>query len=256
MRNLTSLITALCLSCATVLVGCATTGDDVTNASNDEASAPGSFDLWQATDGQWHFHLVSGNKRILLASEAYTSRTGAINGVLSVLDNGVDPAMYELEPAAHGYLLHLVSANHETIGFTEVYSTKSNATRAIGSCVRAVTSYLDKVETNTKSSRVQIDVGPTGQFRFNVYAKNGQIVLSSEQYKTEAAAWNGAIAVQEAEHDTKDYAIETATDGRYYFTVTADNGQIVGVSQLYTSRESAAAGVASVQTTLAQLDIL
>jgi uncharacterized protein YegP (UPF0339 family) len=256
MRNLNSLITAIALTLSTVLVGCASTGGDVTDASNDEASAPGSFDLWQATDGQWHFHLVSGNKRTLLTSEAYTSRTGALNGVLSVMNNGIDPSMYQVVPAAHGYLLHLVAGNNEIIGFTQAYSTKSNATRAIGSCVRAVTSYLDKIEANTTGARGEIEVGPTGEYHFDIFAKNGQVVLSSEHYTTEAAAWNGEFAVQDAAADAANFSILTSANGRFYFNLNASNGQIVGTSQMYGTREAASAGIASVQGTLATLALL
>lgn len=138
--RLHSLLAALVLSTAT-LAGCAASDDGIAS-TDDDSTLPGSFDLWQSADG-WHFHLVAGNKQILLASEGYTSRTAALSGVLSVMNNGVDPSMYQILPAAHGYLLHLVAGNNEIIGFTETYSTKSSAKRAIGSCVRAVTTYLD-----------------------------------------------------------------------------------------------------------------
>lgn len=255
MRRLHSLLTALVLSTAT-LAGCAAGGsDDSIVSTDDESTLPGSFDLWQSADG-WHFHLVAGNKRILLASEAYSTRTGALAGVLSVMNNGVDPSMYEVLPAAHGYLLHLVAANNEVIGFTETYSTKSNATRAIGACVRAVTTYLDKVEANSTGARVEVAAGASGQFHFNLFAKNGEIVLSSEAYTTEAAAWNGAFAVQDAAAVATNFAVKTATDGRFYFTLSAENGQIVGTSQMYTSKQSAQSAIASVQALLKGMDLI
>jgi len=255
MRSFHSLLTALVLSTAT-LAGCAAGGpDDGIASTDDESSLPGSFDLWQSADG-WHFHLVAGNKRILLASEAYGSRTAALGGVLSVINNGVDPSQYQVLPAAHGYLLHLVAGNNAVIGFTQTYSTKSSATRAIGSCVRAVTTYLDQVEANTSGARVEVGAGATGTFHFNLFAQNGQIVLSSEAYSSEAAAWNGAFAVQDAAQVATNFAIKTGSDGRFYFTLTADNGQVVGVSQMYTTKESALAGVASVQSLLKSMDLI
>ena len=254
MRRLHSLVTALVLATAT-LSGCISGSDDSTASIDGESSLPGSIDLWQSSDG-WHFHVVAGNKRILLASEAYSSRTAALNGVLSTLNNGVDPASYQVTPAAHGYLLHLVAANNEIIGFTESYSTKSSATRAIGACVRAVTSYLDQVQANTTGARVQVDAGAGTTFHWNLFAKNGEIVLSSEAYSSEAAAWNGAFAVQDASAVATNFAIKTASDGRFYFTLTAENGQVVGVSQMYTTKESAQAGIAAVQTLLHGMDLI
>ena len=255
MRSFHSLLAALVLSTAT-LAGCAAGGtDDSIQSTDDQSTLPGSFDLWQSSDG-WHFHLVAGNKRILLTSEAYASRTSALNGVLSVINNGVDPSMYQVLPAAHGYLLHLVAGNNEVIGFTQTYSTKSSATRAIGSCVRAVTTYLDEVQANASGRRVEVAAGASGTYHFNLFAQNGQVVLSSEAYASEAAAWNGAFAVQDASLVATNFAIKTATDGRFYFTLTADNGQIVGMSQMYTTKESAQTGITAVQSLLRGMDLI
>jgi uncharacterized protein YegP (UPF0339 family) len=255
MRRLNYLLAALVLSTAS-LAGCAAGGsDDSIVSTDDQSTLPGSFDLWQSADG-WHFHLVAGNKQILLASEAYSSRTSALNGLLSVMNNGVDPAQYKVVAASHGYLLHLVAGNNEVLGFTETYSTKSNATRAISSCVRAVTTYLDKVEANSTGARVEVAAGETGQFHFNLFAKNGQVVLSSESYTTEAGAWNGAFAVQDAASVATNFAVKTSSDGRYYFTLTADNGQTVGMSQMYTSKSAAQAGITSVQSLLKSMDLI
>jgi hypothetical protein len=260
MRKINSLITVLVLSFAGLsAVGCATSGDELDDEYADaesSASAPGKFDLYQSSDSQWRFRVVSGNGRNLMSSEAYTSRTGALNGVLSVLENGVDPAMYELHQTASGkWNLRLKAANHQIIAFTQAYSTKASAKRAITSCVAAVTSYLDKLEANTAGARVEVLESAAG-FRFNLHAGNGEVVLSSESYTTAAAAWNGAFAIQDAAQLEGAFAIKTATDNRFYFTLTAENGQVVGVSQLYTSKTAAQAGIASVQSLLRGMDLI
>ncbi|HEY5922274.1 MAG TPA: YegP family protein [Kofleriaceae bacterium] len=255
-----SLITILALSFASLSVtACATSGDEFGDEYVDaesNASLPGKVDLWQSSDSQWRFHVVSGNGRTLLTSEGYTSRTGALNGVLSVLDNGVDPAMYQVNKTASGkFNLRLRAANWEVIAFTQAYATKSSATRAITSCVNAVTSYLDKLEANTSGARVEVLEGTSG-FRFNLHAGNGEVVLSSENYTTKSAAWNGAFAIQDASKLAGAFTIKTATDARYYFVLTAENGQVVGVSQLYTSRTAAQAGITSVKSVLGSMDLI
>ena len=123
MRNINSLIAVLALSFASLsITACATSGDEYADDYGDaesNASAPGKVDLWQSADSQWHFHVVSGNGRTLLSSEAYTARTGALNGLLSVLDNGVDPAMYQLNQTKSGkWNLRLRAANYEIVAFT------------------------------------------------------------------------------------------------------------------------------------------
>lgn len=256
MRNINSLITALVLSLSTIAaVGCAATGsEDDFSESDGEAASAGKLSFWSAGDG-WHFNLKSGNGAILLTSEAYTSRTGSINGALSVLENGVDPAMYQVRQTATGWNVHLKAGNGESIAFSQVYSTKSNATRAITSSVKAVTSYLDKREANTTGARVEVLVGETGLYRFNVHARNGEIILSSEQYSSEEGAYNGAFAVQAATTKTSAYKL-IETDKGFHFTVSADNGEIVGVSQTYTTKAAAQSGIASVKSVMGQITVL
>ena len=257
MRSLNSLITALVLSVSSIAaVGCATSESDEYSESEDEAAGAGKFSLWQSTDGQWRFNLKSGNGATLLTSEAYSSRTAAINGILSTQSNGVDSAMYQVRQTATGFVLHLMAANHESIGFSQVYKTKASATRAIGSSVRAVTSYLDKRESNTTGARVEVLEGESGKFRFNVFARNGQVVVSSESYSSEAAAYNGAFAVQTEGANDSAYTVKENASGGFYFTVTALNGQVVGVSQQYTTRTSAAEAAGAVKALLPTITVL
>jgi len=256
MRIATSLITVLALSFGT-FAGCATTGgDDGYGETEDEAAGAGKLTFWQSSDGQYRFNLKSGNGSVLLTSEAYQNRTGSINGALSVLENGVDPGMYRIEPAAKGYVVHLLAANYETISFSEVYSTKSSATRAITSCVKAVTSYLDKREAASTGKRASIGAGQSGQYHFNFHAVNGQVVLSSESYTTEAAAYNGAFAVQQDGQNAAAYTISESAGGTFYFTVKADNGQVIGTSQQYSTRSNAQAGATALQNLLPSIIVL
>jgi uncharacterized protein YegP (UPF0339 family) len=256
MRIAASLLTTLVLSLSS-FAGCATSGDDGYGATDDESAGAGKLTFWQATDGQFHFNLKSGNGAVLLTSEAYTSRTGAINGALSVLDNGVDTAQYKIVAATKGFVVHLVAGNNETISFSEVYATKSSATRAVGSCVRAVTSYLDKREANTTGARVEVTQGDSGQFHFNFFANNGQIVASSESYTTEAAAFNGAFAVQTDGQSALNYTIKQSASGSFFFVVTSPvNGQVTGVSQQYTTKASAQDGATALQKLLPTITVL
>ncbi|MBA3817935.1 MAG: YegP family protein [Deltaproteobacteria bacterium] len=257
MRTFNSLIAALLLSVSSLTVGCATSGsDDQYSEVEDEAASAGKFSLWQSTDGQWRFNLKSGNGATLLTSEGYTTRTAAITGVLSVQDNGVDPAQYEVRQTETGFNVHLVAGNHESISFSQVYSTKASATRAITSCVKAVTSYLDRREATATGARVDIAQGETGKFHFSFFAKNGQNVLASESYESAAAAFNGAFAVQTDGQLATAYTIKENASGGFYFTVQALNGEVVGVSQQYTTRSGASEGVAALTRLLPIISVL
>jgi uncharacterized protein len=230
----------LAAALASFAVGCAATGDDDLIEEDGEASIPPTMDLWQ-TNGSWYFNLSSGNGNVLLSSEGYSTRLGALNGMLSVLDNGAYADRYVAVKNADGkYHLNLKAGNNEIIATTQAYSTKSSATRAIGSCTRGVSGYLAAWEDNT-AARAQVLASDAG-WRFNIYAANGQIVLTSESYTDEANALNGAFSVVETGVSASAYEIRQASGGTYYFVVKASNGQIVGTSQQYSTKSSAERG--------------
>ena len=239
---------------ASFAVGCAAGGDDDLLEEEGEASAPATLDLW-STNGQWYFHVVSGNGNVLLSSEGYSTRLAALNGIVSVLDNGAYESRYTTIKGSNGkYHLNLRAANGAVIATTQQYSTKSNATRAIGSCARAVGSYLAAWETNT-AARAQVLPSETG-WRFNVYAANGAIVLTSESYTTEAAALNGAFSAVENGKSASAYETRQASNGQYYFVLEAANSQIVGTSQMYATKASAERGRDALIALLPSIELL
>lgn len=84
------------------------------------------------------------------------------------------------------------------------------------------------------------------QYRFTLEAGNGETILTSESYTTLAAAKNGIESVQANSSNAERYAQEVATNGKFYFNLKAGNHQIIGTSQMYTTKEARDKGVASV----------
>ncbi|MEZ4368378.1 MAG: YegP family protein [Kofleriaceae bacterium] len=110
--------------------------------TESEAGVRPSFDLWK-TGSKHYFHLEAGNGEILLSSQGYTTRQGALGGILSVLDNGGLTSRYQIKLGADGQsYVNLTAANGQIIASSEGYVSRSNANRAIESMVRNVGSYL------------------------------------------------------------------------------------------------------------------
>lgn len=87
-----------------------------------------------------------------------------------------------------------------------------------------------------------------GQFRFVLKAGNGEVILTSELYKSKAAAENGIASVQSnAAHDER-YERKTAANGKVFFNLKAANHQVIGSSQMYSSEAARDGGIASVKT--------
>jgi len=87
----------------------------------------------------------------------------------------------------------------------------------------------------------------SGQFRFNLKAGNGQIILSSEAYKTKAACENGIESVRKNSKNDGMFDRKTAKNGKPYFNLKATNGQAIGASEMYSSTSAMENGIASVK---------
>ncbi|MEQ8496721.1 MAG: YegP family protein, partial [Gammaproteobacteria bacterium] len=72
-----------------------------------------------------------------------------------------------------------------------------------------------------------------GQFRFTLKAGNAETILTSELYKTRAAAENGIVSVQKNCADDARYELKEAANGKVFFNLKAANHQVIGTSQMY-----------------------
>ncbi|SHI34125.1 YegP family protein [Pseudozobellia thermophila] len=95
--------------------------------------------------------------------------------------------------------------------------------------------------------KFEIKKDKSDQFRFNLKASNGQVILSSEAYKTKASCDNGIESVRKNSQDDAKYDRKTAKDGSPYFNLKASNGQVIGASQMYSNASAMENGIASVK---------
>lgn len=92
-----------------------------------------------------------------------------------------------------------------------------------------------------------LKTGKNGEFYFNLKAGNGQVILSSEGYSSEAARQNGIASVRQNAVIDERYDRKTASNGKPYFSLKAGNGQIIGNSELYESEAARENGITSVK---------
>jgi uncharacterized protein YegP (UPF0339 family) len=87
-----------------------------------------------------------------------------------------------------------------------------------------------------------------GQFRFVLKAGNGEVILTSELYKTRAAAQNGIASVQTNSGLDERYERKAAANGKPFFNLKAANHQVIGSSQMYSSEAARDNGISSVKS--------
>lgn len=86
-----------------------------------------------------------------------------------------------------------------------------------------------------------------GEFRFNLKAGNGEIILASEGYNAKSGCENGIDSVRKNAPDDGRYERKTATNGKHYFNLKAANGQVIGTSEMYETEPGRENGIDSVK---------
>ncbi len=93
----------------------------------------GTFELFTDKADQFRFRLKAGNGAIILASQGYTSKASALNGIESVKANAPDDANYECKTTDAGASFNLLATNQLVIGTSQVYTSTGSRDNGIES---------------------------------------------------------------------------------------------------------------------------
>lgn len=95
-------------------------------------------------------------------------------------------------------------------------------------------------------SKYQLYKDKAGKFRYRLFAKNQQVILTGEGYSTKAAAKNGINSVKKNGEKKERFSINQARNKKFYFNLVSGNNEIIGSSQMYASKDTLRNGIASV----------
>jgi uncharacterized protein len=95
-----------------------------------------------------------------------------------------------------------------------------------------------------------------GKFRFNLKAGNGEIILSSQSYASKETAKNGIESVRKNSALDSAFDRKESTKGEPFFTLVATNKEIIGNSEMYSSKASMENGIASVKKNAADAAVV
>ncbi|MDZ4099844.1 MAG: YegP family protein [Methylophilaceae bacterium] len=96
------------------------------------------------------------------------------------------------------------------------------------------------------AGKFELKVAKNGDYHFNLLASNGQIIMSSEMYKSKASAENGIASIKKNSGSDANFERLVSSNGKPYFVLKAANHQVIGQSQMYESEASRDNGIASV----------
>ena len=150
----------------------------------------------ETSDGSSYFVLTARNGEIIGMSEFYASAgnvTRAIGSVVKVIASTVDRgpvvlgARFETFKGLDGrYDFHARAGNGEIVLQSQSYSTSASAKTGVASVI-----------TNGATlARYTVLAAADGQYYFTLKAANGEIIATSERYKTKASAKSGIESVK------------------------------------------------------------
>jgi len=108
---------------------------------------------------------------------------------------------FVIRTVASGIKFDLVHTNGQVIATSQVYTGKKTCVDGISSVQRnaADANVEDQTVENfekVKHPKFEMYVDKAGEFRFRLKASNGQIIATSEGYKTKASCLNGIESVK------------------------------------------------------------
>ncbi|MEQ9151059.1 MAG: YegP family protein [Parvibaculum sp.] len=87
----------------------------------------------------------------------------------------------------------------------------------------------------------------SGQYMFNLKAGNGEVILTSEQYKSKSGAEAGIESVRKNSPIDERYERKSSTSNQPFFNLKAANHEVIGRSEMYSSTSARENGIESVK---------
>ena len=114
---------------------------------------------------------------------------------------------FVIKQTATGFKFDLKAGNGEVIATSEIYTTEAACIKGLESvkacCIGEVEDQTVEPVEAKKHPKFELYVDKSGEFRFRLKAKNGQIIATSESYKTKASCENGIESVKKNAPDAE-----------------------------------------------------
>ena len=220
-------------------------------------------------DETFFFELRASNGEKLLTSEEYTSHAGAVSGIATHKAN-IEKGNFRITLSKKGdYIFKLLNGKNMLLCMGEHYSTKARCESAIESAKRfAKTAVIDEnvqdivIPTPTDEEEPTVKEPENGYvgkwiirsheqedervFYFELYASNGEKLLSSEEYTTYTGAVNG-IETHKTNIEKGRFKVSFTKRGDYIYKLLNGNNQLLCLGEHYKTRGRCESAIESVK---------
>lgn len=209
-------------------------------------STPGNVSITRNQD-EWFFEITGAKGEIVLLSESYAQRTSALNGMLSVEENGVLAERYDVVEVDGGWGFVLKAANHEVIADSRVFASESEAEQGAAEARELVAGIVQYKAALRSGAGFELE-REGSDWTFDLKDDEGEPLLLSQTYSRRADALTGIASVR---NNGKEAARYVLLDSPHRFIVKAGNGQEIAESaKTFASAAEARAAADSVQALL------
>lgn len=224
----------------------------------------------EAIEETFFFELRASNGEKLLTSEEYTTYNGALMGINTHKTN-IEKGNFRITLSKKGdYIFKLLNGKNMLLCMGEHYTTRANCESAIESAKRfAATAIIDEnVQDIVLPSPAEEDDAPAPTFDenilgkwiihmneseegdkvyyFELFASNGEKLLSSEEYTTYVGAANG-IETHKANIEKDNFRVSFTKRGDYIYKLLNGNNQLLCLGEHYKTRRRCENAIESVK---------
>ena len=213
------------------------------------------------------FELRASNGEKLLSSEEYASYSGVLKGIETHKAN-IEKGNFRITLSKKGdYIFKLLSGKNMLLCMGEKYPTRARCESAIESTKRFATTAIIDEKVQEQVIKVPVDEealelladGYNGKwiinsaenegdkvFFFELFANNGEKLLSSEEYTTYIGAVNG-IQTHKTNIEKGNFRISLTKRGDYIYKLLNGNGQLLCLGEHYKTKSRCQSAVESVK---------
>ena len=223
----------------------------------------------EENEEMYFFELRASNGEKLLSSEEYTSYAGALKGIETHKAN-IAKGNFRITLSKKGeYIFKLLNGKNMLLCTGANYTTRARCEKAIESTKRfAETAIIDetvqelliKIPAEEDVATAPLPEGYNGKwivtsttgaegevaYYFELFANNGEKLLSSEEYTTYAGAING-IETHKKNIEKGNFRITLTKRGDYIYKLLNGNGQLLCLGEHYKTRRRCQNAVESVK---------
>ncbi len=223
----------------------------------------------EENEEMYFFELRASNGEKLLSSEEYTTYSGALKGIETHKAN-IAKDNFRITLSKKGdYIFKLLNGKNMLLCTGANYKTRVRCEKAIESTKRfAETAVVDenvqelliKIPAEEETASAPLSEGYNGKwiianstseegetvYYFELFANNGEKLLSSEEYTTYAGAVNG-VETHKKNIEKGNFRITLTKRGDYIYKLLNGNGQLLCLGEHYKTRRLCQNAVESVK---------